>query len=172
MSEHFSYYTAATAAALHFAFHFLFRIQYRMVRMAAPKSLVCAALTATILAAAYLLLPSLSPPKLKFEDRTFPRGFRDLVLDGTSSRFDPPVGLQTPLASSTSKLDAQVVCDSCFETPILRCLKILTVIYKLWCFQIIAVLTARNSPPFCPKCRETTSALCTRNGRSWVTARY
>jgi protein-disulfide isomerase len=80
--------------------------------MSVTKKHVYATLTAATLVAAYFLQSIVPPPKLEFRDRSFPQGFRDLVLESTSSQFDPLFGLQQ---SAASKLDAREVCDALFR---------------------------------------------------------
>ena len=52
-----------------------------------------AIVAAATLATAYLLYSIVPPPKLEFRDRSFPPGFRELVLESTSSPFDPLVSV-------------------------------------------------------------------------------
>ena len=88
--------------------------------MGITKNQVFAGLVATILIAAYFLFPIVLRPRLEFRDRIFPRGFRDLVLDSSSSssRFDPLFGLQqAPLPDARSKQAQQQVCDALFRDP-------------------------------------------------------
>lgn len=65
---------------------------------------------AAMLAAAYLLYSLVPSPKLEFRDRSFPPGFRELLLESTSSPFDPLVSV-----SPASKLEAREVCDALFR---------------------------------------------------------
>lgn len=77
---------------------------------------VYALLTATTLVAAFFAVSVLRPPKQEFQDRAFPKGFRNLVMDGVSSKFDPLFGLQqTPLAGAESKQGVQEVCHALFQ---------------------------------------------------------
>ena len=86
--------------------------------MSVTKNQVFAVLTATILVAAYFLFSIVMPPRLEFRDRTFPQGFRDLVLESASSQFDPLFGLQqVPLVDAGSKQVQQQVCDALFRDP-------------------------------------------------------
>jgi len=88
--------------------------------MGVTKNQVFAGLAATILIAAYFLFPIVVRPRLEFRDRIFPQGFRDLVLDSSSSssRFDPLFGLQqAPLPDARSKQAQQQVCDALFRDP-------------------------------------------------------
>ena len=86
--------------------------------MGITKNQVFAGLAATTLVAAYFLFPIVLPPRLEFRDRIFPPGFRDLVLDSSSSQFDPLFGLQqAPLPDARSKQAQQQVCDALFRDP-------------------------------------------------------
>lgn len=86
--------------------------------MSVTKNQVFAGLAATILVAAYFLFPIVIRPRLEFRDRIFPQGFRDLVLDSSSSQFDPLFGLQqAPLVDARSKQAQQQVCDALFRDP-------------------------------------------------------
>ena len=86
--------------------------------MSVSKNQVFAVLAATILVAAYFLFPIVIPPRLEFRDRIFPQGFRDLVLDNSSSQFDPLFGLQqAPLVNARSTQAQQQVCDALFRDP-------------------------------------------------------
>ena len=88
--------------------------------MGVTKNQIFAGLAATILIAAYFLFPIVIRPRLEFRDRIFPQGFRDLVLDSSSSssRFDPLFGLQqAPLPDARSKQAQQQVCDALFRDP-------------------------------------------------------
>jgi len=84
--------------------------------MSVTKNQIFAVLTAATLVVAYFLFSIMLPLKLEFRDRAFPRGFRDLVLDSTSSQFDPLFGLQqVPLVDATSKQGQQEICDALFR---------------------------------------------------------
>jgi protein-disulfide isomerase len=80
--------------------------------MRVPKKHVYAVLTAVALAAAYFLFSIVLTPKLEFRDRTFPPGFRDLVLETASSQLDPLFG---PRQSPPSRMDAREICDALFR---------------------------------------------------------
>jgi predicted DsbA family dithiol-disulfide isomerase len=69
-----------------------------------------AIVAAATLVAVYLVYSIVPPPKLEFRDRSFPPGFRELVLESTSSPFDPLVSV-----SPASKLEAREVCDALFR---------------------------------------------------------
>ena len=89
-----------------------------MLEMSVTKNQLFAILTATTFVAVYLLFSIATPPRLEFRDRTFPPGFRDLVLDGVSSQFDPLFGMQqVPLVDDGSKQAQQQVCDALFRDP-------------------------------------------------------
>ena len=77
---------------------------------------VYAILLAGIIAAAYFLFSVVLPPKLEFRDRASPQGFRELVLSGGSSEFNPLIGFTqtTPIAS---KLSAREICNALFRDP-------------------------------------------------------
>jgi protein-disulfide isomerase len=88
-----------------------------MLEVSVTKKQIVAVLAATIFVAVYFLF-SIVPTRLEFRERTFPQGFRDLILESSSSQFDPLVGLpQTPLANAGSKKAQQQVCDALFRDP-------------------------------------------------------
>ena len=60
--------------------------------MPLAKKHIYAILIAATLAAAYLLFTAIRPPTLAFEDRRYPPGFRDLVLERIVSQPDPIFG--------------------------------------------------------------------------------
>ena len=91
----------------------LIQIYYRMLEMSVTKNQVFAVLTVTTSVAVYFLFSIVMPTRLEFRDRPFPPGFRDLVLDGASSQFDPLFGLQ----QAGSKQVQQQVCDALFRDP-------------------------------------------------------
>jgi len=73
---------------------------------------------AVMLAAAYLAWSMAPAAKLEFRDLAFPQGFRDLVLEGGSSRLDPSLALrQVPLAAPASKPSLREVCDALLSDP-------------------------------------------------------
>jgi predicted DsbA family dithiol-disulfide isomerase len=73
-------------------------------------------LMAVLLLAAYADLLDLSPPPLEFRDLAFPQGFRTFVLHGSSSRFDPFVGMRpASVDDAAPKLDTHQVCDGLFR---------------------------------------------------------
>ncbi len=75
---------------------------------------VYAILAASILVATYFLFPNVLSPKLEFRERAFPKGFRELVLDNTSSQIDPIFGAKQGLPA-VSKLNAREICDALFR---------------------------------------------------------
>lgn len=86
--------------------------------MSVTKNHVYAILAVTTLVAAYYLFPIVLPSKLEFRDRAFPRGFRELMLDSASSKFDPLFGLQrTPTIGATPEQGPPEVCDALFRDP-------------------------------------------------------
>jgi protein-disulfide isomerase len=86
--------------------------------MSIAKKSFFAILAATTLVAAYLFLSFFPQSKLEFRDRTFPQGFRDLVLESDSTPFDPLFGLrQGPFINPRSKPDTQEICDALFRDP-------------------------------------------------------
>jgi protein-disulfide isomerase len=86
--------------------------------MCVTKCHVYAILTATTLVVAYFLFSIVPPPKLEFQNRAFPRGFRELVLESASSQLNPFFGLQqTPHVSGASKQDTREVCDGLYREP-------------------------------------------------------
>lgn len=94
------------------------KFYYRMLEMSVTKNQLFTILTATTFVAVYFLFSIATPPRLEFRDRTFPAGFRDLVLDGASSQFDPLFGMQqVPLVDDGSKQAQQQVCDALFRDP-------------------------------------------------------
>jgi protein-disulfide isomerase len=84
--------------------------------MRVTKSQIYVLLTATTLVAAYFSVSVLRPPKQEFQDRAFPQGFRELLMNGVSSKVDPLFGFhQTPLKGTESKQGVQEVCDALFQ---------------------------------------------------------
>ena len=80
------------------------------------KNHVYPVLAAAILAGAYLAFLNLPPAKLEFRDRTYPHGFRDLVLESGSTRLDPLFGLPAMGgADAKSKPDTPAVCEALFD---------------------------------------------------------
>jgi protein-disulfide isomerase len=75
-------------------------------------------LAAVMLAAAYFAWSMAPGAKLEFRDRAFPYGFRDLVLEGSSSRLDPSFALQqVPLAAPAPKPSLREVCRALLSDP-------------------------------------------------------
>ena len=114
--------------------------------MRVTKNYVFVILMVTTIVAVYFLFAILPPAKLEFHDRAFPQGFRDLVLENSSSQFDPLFGLKQ---NSTSKLDAREVCDALFRdtnSP--------TVGNRDSQIQIVAFLDYR-----CPYCKKLTAII-------------
>jgi len=72
--------------------------------------------TVGILVAAYVLFSIELPHKLEFRDRSFPRGFRELALDGAASKLDPLYGFKQA-STPASRLNAREVCDALFQDP-------------------------------------------------------
>ena len=86
--------------------------------MRTTKARVRLIIVAGALSAAYLLFSFLRAPTLEFRDRTFPPGFRSLVLPSVS-QFDPAFALQQiPHSSARVKQDAHEVCDALFRDPL------------------------------------------------------
>src|SRR5664279_2983060 len=80
------------------------------------KNFVYAILAATTLAAGYFSLSIIKSPNLEFHDRAFPPGFRDLVMESGSSRFDPIFGLpRMPAGHTLPGPSAQDVCNALFN---------------------------------------------------------
>jgi protein-disulfide isomerase len=58
------------------------------------------------------------PPHLEFAARAFPAGFRELVFQSVSSRFDPVLGLQgSPSGENRSRSTTRAICDALFRDP-------------------------------------------------------
>jgi protein-disulfide isomerase len=85
-----------------------------MKRRAGTTGFILAAVAALALAA-YVTLPRLLPPRLEFREVDDPRGFRELVLDSASSRFDPLAGVGLGLQASQAEIDN--VCTLLFDDP-------------------------------------------------------
>ena len=86
--------------------------------MRISKNQIYAILTGATLVAAYFTFSIVRPPKLEFQDRAFPQGFRNLVMESVLSKFDPLFGLPpTPLVGAEPKQGAQEVCDALFRDP-------------------------------------------------------
>ena len=82
--------------------------------MKVTKKRIYALIAASLLVAVYFLYPIIVPPKLEFRERTFPQGFRDLVLESVSSPLDSVFFLKAnPQAGP--KLDKRAICDALFR---------------------------------------------------------
>jgi len=74
-----------------------------------------AVLAAATLAAGLFAWSVRREPSLSFRDRAYPQGFRELVLEGASSRLDPLAALpQTQPASAAPKPSVRELCDALF----------------------------------------------------------
>jgi len=92
------------------------RIYTALVHIMVVTKRVYAILSVVIIAAAYFLFPIVLPSKLEFRDRAFPQGFRELVLSGGSSEFNPLIDL-TRETSVASKLSKREICGALFRDP-------------------------------------------------------
>jgi predicted DsbA family dithiol-disulfide isomerase len=89
--------------------------------MIIDKKSICGVVITSALLAGCLSFWIWRSPNLEFKERGSPHGFRELVLEAESSRFDPILGL-TPNVSGVSKddrstLDVRNVCDALFRDP-------------------------------------------------------
>jgi len=79
---------------------------------------VYAILTAALLIAAYAAWSLARPPALAFRERTYPPGFRELVLEGTLSPLDPTFALQPiPRAATAPRPELPALCAALFRDP-------------------------------------------------------
>jgi protein-disulfide isomerase len=121
-----------------------------MLELNIIKNQLFAILTATTFLAVYFLFPLVTSPRLEFRDRTFPAGFRDLVLDGASSQFDPLFGMhRRPLGGDATKQAQQQLCTALFRDPDSP-----AVGNRDSSVQIVAFLDYR-----CPYCKKLTNIL-------------
>ena len=73
---------------------------------------------AIALVAVYLLVSTERTPTLEFQDRTFPQGFRDLVLPAAVSPINPALGPPPGTRESRAPMpDLREVCDALFHDP-------------------------------------------------------
>jgi protein-disulfide isomerase len=90
------------------------------IRMRYGKIFFCAGLIAMTIIAGALSLWVLRSDSLEFKERSFPEGFRELVLASGVSRFDPILGLWHPPSTSQdikTKRNVRDVCDELFRDP-------------------------------------------------------
>ena len=82
------------------------------------KTYVYAILAAALPIAAYVAWSLGWPPALAFRDRGYPAGFRELVLEGTSSPLDPSFApLSIPRAGTAPKPEVAALCEALFRDP-------------------------------------------------------
>jgi protein-disulfide isomerase len=75
-------------------------------------------LAAALPIAAYVAWSLAPPPALKFRDRAYPPGFRDLVLEGTLSPLDPTFALQPiPRAATAPRPEPPALCEALLRDP-------------------------------------------------------
>jgi protein-disulfide isomerase len=121
-----------------------------MLEMSVSKKQLFVILTAVTVVAVCFLFAIATPPRLEFRDRTFPAGFRDLVLDSALSQFDPLFGMyHLPLLDDGTKQTQQQVCDALFRDP-----NSPAVGNRDSAVQIVAFLDYR-----CPYCKKLTNIL-------------
>ena len=86
-----------------------------MGRLKYPALLI---LVAGALGLGYFVFSMRLPPTLEFQDRQFPKGFRNLVLKRPTSRFDPTVAFpQKPFDDAAPTQDALELCNELFRDP-------------------------------------------------------
>ena len=77
------------------------------------------ALIALIAIGGYFALSMGRSSPLAFRDRAYPQGFRELLIEGPATRFDPVLGLQNGPGTQPGgpKRSAREICDALFRDP-------------------------------------------------------
>ena len=78
---------------------------------------VTAILAAAILGAGLFAWPAARAPSLSFQDRAYPEGFRELVLENVSSQLDPLAGLPAAPQAAAPRPGVPQLCDGLFRDP-------------------------------------------------------